>query len=319
MPRYAAIDVGTNTILLCVADWDGRRLDPVADRSIIARLGEGLEASGELREGAMARALEALAAHLDTARSAGSAAVAAIGTAALREARNADRFIAEAKGRLGIEIEVISGEEEARLAFLAVARGREEAGESAAGRRVVVDIGGGSTEFVQGEGRAVSALESLPVGSVRLTERCLHQDPVGREELAALRETVRRELARLAISPGPGGEMVGVAGTNTTLAAMKLRLARYDAAAIRRARLSRADLDALIGTLAERTVAERRALPGLEPGRADVILAGAVIAREALERFGLENMGVSDRGVRHGAIYRLAERAAARGGAAGGE
>lgn len=308
MPRYAAIDIGTNTVLLCVADWNGQRLDPVIDRSIIARLGEGLDASGELREAAMGRALDALARHVEESRAAGSVALAGVGTAALRDARNADRFIAEAKRRFGLEIEVITGEEEARLAFLAVARGREEEGAGGQGRRIVMDIGGGSTEFIQGEGRDVARLASLPLGSVRLTERCLRGDPVDPGSLASLRETVRRTLAGLEIEHGAGAELVGVAGTNTTLAAMKRRLARYDAGAIRRTRLGRGDLDAIIATLAGRTVAERRELPGLEPGRADVILAGAIIAREALARFDLDDMGVSDRGVRHGAIYRLAER-----------
>jgi exopolyphosphatase/guanosine-5'-triphosphate,3'-diphosphate pyrophosphatase len=256
----------------------------------------------------MARALDALGAHLEAARAEGCDAVIAVGTAALRDARNADRFLAEAKRRHGLEIEVIPGEEEARLAFLAVARGREEEGLGAAGPRVVMDIGGGSTEFIRGEGRTVSAVQSLPLGSVRFTERYIHGDPVRERELSALRGAVREALSGLRAAGGEGAGMVGVAGTNTTLAAMKLALRRYDAAAIRRTRLARSDLDALIQTLAERTVARRRELPGLEPGRADVILAGAVIAREALERLGLQDMGISDRGVRHGAIYRLAER-----------
>lgn len=308
MPRYAAIDIGTNTVLLCVAGWSGRRLEPLLDRSIIARLGEGLEASGVLREEAMARALEALDAHLEAARAEGCEVVAAIGTAALRDAGNADRFVAEAKRRFGLEIEVISGDEEARLAFMAVARGREEEGVAAAGRRLVMDIGGGSTEFIQGEGQSVRALRSLSLGSVRLTERFLRSDPVKPVELDALRRAVRESLAALPAGEGEGAEMVGVAGTNTTLAAMKRRLPQYDAEAIRKTRLTRVDLDALIETLAVRTVAERRQLPGLEPGRADVILAGTVIAREAMGHLGFEEMGVSDRGVRHGAIYRLLER-----------
>ena len=306
MPRYAAIDIGTNTVLLSVADHDGRRLHPVIGRSIIARLGQGLDASGTLRPEAIERAIEALGSHLAEARAAGALKTAVVGTAALREARNADRFLAEARRRFDIDVQVISGDEEARLAFLAVARDREERGDEGAGSPVVMDIGGGSTEFIIGRGATVEALHSLPIGSVRLTERFLAGDPVRPEEVEALRAHVRETLAALPVPSGEDLELTGVAGTNTTLAAMKAKILVYDAAALCRVRLSVADLDEQIRTLLALGIAERKKLPGLEPGRADVILAGAMIAREGLARFGVSTMAISDRGVRHGVIYGLA-------------
>jgi exopolyphosphatase/guanosine-5'-triphosphate,3'-diphosphate pyrophosphatase len=307
MPRLAAIDIGTNTLLLCVADSGPAGLQPLLDRSIIARLGEGLDATRTLRPAAIERSLAALARHLEEARAAGAARVAAVGTAVLREARDAERFLEEAKTRFGLEIEVISGEEEARLAFDAVARGLEEAGQDAPGPLLVLDIGGGSTEFILGEGRAVRFLQSLPVGSVRLTERFLPDDPVRPGQVDLLAGHIRSALAGLPGPPSGELEMVGVAGTHTTLAAMKLGLAAYDARAIRRTRLSAGDLERLVATLEARSVAERRRLAGLEPGRADVILAGAVIAREGLAHYRMASMAVSDRGVRHGVLYRMAE------------
>ena len=308
MPRLSAIDIGTNTVLLCVADLGPEGLRSLIDHPIISRLGEGLDGSGDLRPEAIERTIEALRHHLDAAREAGAPGVVAVGTAALREARNAGLFIEEVKRRLGLEVEVISGEEEARLAFEAVARALEEAHERLEGDLIVLDVGGGSTEFIQGAGRCTRSVRSLPVGSVRLTERFFPDDPVKPPQLKALISHVREAFAALPTPSGSGFRMVGVAGTNTTLAAMKLCLRAYDAEAIRRTRLTRGDLDTLVATLAARTTAQRRTLAGLEPGRADVILAGAVIAREGMTRMGARELHISDRGVRHGVIYRLAEK-----------
>jgi exopolyphosphatase/guanosine-5'-triphosphate,3'-diphosphate pyrophosphatase len=307
MPRLSAIDIGTNTVLLCVADHGPKGLRPVLDRAIISRLGEGLDGSGELQSGAIERTLDALRSHLDAARVAGASFGTVVATAALREARNAGRFLEEAERRLGVKVEVISGEEEARLSLEAVARGIEEAGERPEGELLVMDIGGGSTEFIRGTGRLPRSIQSLPVGSVRLTERFFPDDPVKPPQLRALAAHVREAFAALPAPRAGCFRMVGVAGTVTTLAAMNLRLRDYDPEAIRRARLTGEDLDLLIATLAGRTVKERCALPGLEPGRADVILAGGIIAREAMLRMGAAKLYVSDRGVRHGAIYLLAE------------
>ncbi len=306
MPRLAAIDIGTNTVLLCVADLGPAGLAPVADSAIISRLGQGLDRSGELHPDAIARTLAALDRHAAEAAAAGAARVAVVGTAALRRARNAGVFLDEAKRRLGLEVAVISGEEEARLAFEAVARSREEDG-AAAGRILVLDIGGGSTEVIAGEGRRLDWARSLDLGSVRLTERFLIDDPPPAPQRQALIAHVRTAFEGLPEPPGAGPmDLVGIAGTNTTLAAMKAGLRVYDAEAIRRTPITPSDLDELIGRLSRMPAAARLALPGLEPGREDVILAGAVIAREALARFRMAAMSVSDRGVRHGVIYRMA-------------
>jgi len=305
MPRLAAIDIGTNTVLLCVADRGPGGLAPVSDRAIISRLGQGLDRSADLHPDAIARTLAALERHAAEAAGSGAARVAAVGTAALRHARNAGVFLDEVKRRLGLEVAVISGEEEARLAFEAVARGREEEG-AAVRRLLVLDIGGGSTEVIAGEGRRLDWARSLDVGSVRLTERFLIDDPPLAPQFHALVAHARAAFATLPEPPGEGPiDLVGIAGTNTTLAAMKAGLEAYDAEAIRRTPLAPGDLDALIARLSRMPAAARLALPGLEPGREDVILAGAVIAREALARFRMAAMSVSDRGVRHGVIYRM--------------
>ena len=229
--------------------------------------------------------------------------MAAVTTEAVRKAANGGDFVARASAALapvGGRMDVIDGEREARLSWRAVGSSFP----SLVGPRTVVDIGGGSTELIVGE-REVEGVISLPIGSVRLTERLVAHDPPTAEEAARLVETIDGELVR---APMPRGALVGIAGTVTTLSAMAQRLDSYDATRVHGARLGRADVDALVAMLGRTPLADKRRTPGLEPKRADVIFAGAVILQRVMARAGADVCIVSDRGIRWGLIDELAAK-----------
>ncbi len=292
--RIAAIDVGTNTALLTIADGDR----PVVERAEIVRLGEGLDKSGRLKDEAIARTVAMVAEFADAIARHGCERVAAVTTEAVRKAANGGDFVARATAALapvGGRMEVIDGEREARLCWRAVAGSFP----SLRGPRTVLDIGGGSTELIVGE-HAVEGVVSLPIGSVRLTERIVAHDPPTTDEQARLVATVDEALGA---APPLRGALVGIAGTVTTLAAMAQRLDSYDATRVHGARLSRAGVDALVASLAATPLADKRRTPGLDPKRADVIYAGAVILARVMARAGADECIVSDRGIRWGLIY----------------
>jgi exopolyphosphatase/guanosine-5'-triphosphate,3'-diphosphate pyrophosphatase len=299
--RVAAIDCGTNTILLLVAEVGPDGVERVEDHAEIVRLGEGLDASGQLKPEAMQRALSALDRYVDRIRANGCAHVLGVGTEAIRRASNGHLFVNQATARLGTvggRFDVIDGEREARLSWRAVRAAFPELH----GPRTVLDIGGGSTELLVGE-RSVEEVVSLPIGSVRLTERILKHDPPTEEERAQLEQTVD---AALAAAPAPRGEVVGIAGTVTTLAAMALALDSYDPDRVHGSKLEREALKATTRALGATPVADRKRTPGLDPKRADVIYAGAVILERVLERAGASHCLVSDRGIRWGLVYEAA-------------
>ncbi len=302
--RLAAIDCGTNTVLLTIAEpaADGT-LRPIDERAEITRLGEGLAGSGRLLEAAIARTAAVFASYTAAIEAAGGARVLAVGTEALRRATNGAearaRFDAEL-ARVGGRLEIISGRREAELSDRAV-RGSFPA---LRGRRTVVDIGGGSTELVIGgeDASAIEGVVSLPIGSVVLTERCIRGDPPTPAEQAAVAAAVDDALAA-APALGDPGTVVGIAGTVTTYAAIALGLADYDAAKVHGSRLSRAALEREVERLGRTPLADRRRTPGLSPKRADVIYAGGVILSRILRRAGAEACLVSDRGIRWGLLY----------------
>ena len=313
-PAFATIDVGTNTTLLLVARARSGR--PIAEAEVLAeaaeitRLGRGIGGDGRLGAEGMARTLEALERYRTIADAHG-ATLAAIGTEALRRAPNAGALLDEARRRLGVAIEVIDGEREAALTFGAVATSFPA--ELAAGRALVVDIGGGSTELVASERGVVRFRCSLPVGSVRLHERHVRHDPATEAETAAITadvdaalDTARDAFARSEPDSGAIGLLVGVAGTVTTLGAMALDLASYDPALVHGSRLTRAALEAQIARLARSTQPERERMAGLDPKRADVILAGSLILQAIARRAGVGEVRISDRGIRWGLFYELA-------------
>ena len=297
--NLATIDIGTNTTLLLVA-----RTDPTVvaleERAEITRLGRGIGREGALDAEAIARTLAVLRDYAAAARGHG-ARIAAIGTEALRRAPNAAAFLTPAAEILGAEVEVIDGDREAALTFRAVL---ESFPRLRAGEIVVIDIGGGSTEIVLAADGEVRFRTSLPLGSVRLTEAHVRHDPPGRAEQDAIAHAVDEAIGALPFSPG-SATLVGVAGTVTSLAAMSLALASYDSARVHGHRLSRADLGREVARLATTTQAQREQIVGLDPRRADVIFAGAVILERIAAAAGAADILVSDRGIRWGLLYEL--------------
>jgi exopolyphosphatase/guanosine-5'-triphosphate,3'-diphosphate pyrophosphatase len=301
--RVAAIDIGTNTALLVIAERDADGgVRPVVERATITRLGEGVDRTRQLLDTATERTLACLRTYADLIREAGAERVAAVGTSALRDASGGQAFLARAEQILGVRPRVVAGDEEAELTFRGALSGLKVAGEV-----VVFDIGGGSTEIVVGHTGPPARLTwtvSLDVGSVRLFERRVKSDPPSAEELAAAQADVREALAALAPAP-KGATLVGVAGTVTTLAAIEKRMAVYEPATIHGSTLRKAAVEAELARLGRMRLEERRATPGLEPGRADVIVVGAVLVLEVLAWARADVLIASDRGVRWGLVEAL--------------
>jgi exopolyphosphatase / guanosine-5'-triphosphate,3'-diphosphate pyrophosphatase len=288
--RVGVVDLGTNSTRLLVADVDGERVDEVSRRTVITRLGEGVDERRKLLPLPVARVRNVLSDFRRELEELGAERVLAIGTSAIRDAENGEAFLGEIEWSYGFATRLLSGGEEAELTRLGVADGRPLADDT-----LVLDVGGGSTELITGAERT-----SVDVGSVRLTERHLRSDPPTREELEAAAQAVRDELP-----PLDPREAIGVAGTVTTLAA--LELGGYDPERVHGHRLARGALDALLARLASLPLVERRDLPGLEPERAPVIVGGAVVVREVLERYGLEGLEASERDLLHGAALEAAK------------
>ncbi|MCC6996641.1 MAG: Ppx/GppA family phosphatase [Deltaproteobacteria bacterium] len=301
-PR-ACVDIGTNTVLmLCAQRAEAGTVRVLVERGAVTRLGQGVEASGRLDEAAVARTLAALREQVAEARAAGATRVAAVGTQALREAANAQAFLGPAAELLGEPVEIVSGEREAELSRRAVLESFPEL--AAPGlSATLMDVGGGSTEFVVLRGGVAAFVRSLKLGSVRLTERLVRADPPTVDEVRALRRVVREAVAEVPFA----GTLVGIAGTLTTLAAVARGLASPEGALVHGVRLGRAEVEAVVARLAAMTVAQRRALAGMEAKRADVIVAGGCIVLGVLEASGASEVLVSDRGVRWGRWYELAD------------
>ena len=310
MTTLATIDIGTNTTLLLVARAiAGAGVEVLAERAEITRLGRGIGVSGALGAAGITATLDVLREYARIARAHG-ARIAAIGTEGLRRAPNAGAFLGPAREILGVDVEVIDGAREAALTFRAVVESFPRATGGPA-PLVVVDIGGGSTEIIVAERGQVTLRTSLPLGSVRLTERHIHGDPPPAGEIAAARAEIDATLdAQVgpALAPGEGGDsaaptLIGVAGTVTSLAAMAQDLASYDPIRVHGYTLSRDALDAQIARLSIATQGEREAMAGLDPRRADVILAGALILRAIATRARANAVVASDRGIRWGLLY----------------
>jgi exopolyphosphatase/guanosine-5'-triphosphate,3'-diphosphate pyrophosphatase len=308
----AGIDIGTNTLRLLIADTNGSSLRELHGDRRITRLGRGLDRSGVLSRDVREASLAVLSEFAAEIKRRGAEAVSAVGTSALRNARNADEFIADVRARTGIAVDVISGEEEARLTLLGVAAaiGRPGGEDGGPGPALVVDIGGGSTEVIVARGTAHPGIASLRLGAVYLTERFICHDPPTEAEVAALRAAVREELTNagdtLVGEPDHRpGQCIGTAGTITTLAAVDQALPHYDPSKINGYALSASSISRIVEGLAAATLAERRSITGLERGREDIILAGAIVAQEIMGRWGYDRMLVSDWGLREGTVLDL--------------
>jgi len=302
--RVAAIDIGTNSVLLLIAEQRGHELVALAERAVITRLGRGVDATRKLDPAAAELTLACLAQYASEIERAGATRVAAVGTSAMRDATGGEAFQARATELLGVAPRVISGDEEAQLTFSGALTGI-----ALEGPVIVFDLGGGSTEVIRGNAGVSPTVEqaaSLDVGSVRLTERHVSCDPPSPDELAAVRRDTRDALATLGAGWARSSRLVGVAGTVTTLAACALKVVPYDANRIHGARLTADAVAHTTATLARVPLAERRAVPAVDPSRADVIVAGGIIVEEILDWAGASELWVSDRGVRWGLAKRLA-------------
>lgn len=297
--RVATIDIGTNTITFLVAEVGSDGLRSVCDEAIITRLGEGVDRTGTLAPQAIDRTIAALRSCANRAAALHVARIAAVSTQAAREARNGDAFLQRARAVLGEDVEIIDGAREANLSWRATASAFPL---HPGARRTVLDIGGGSTEVIVG-GAAPERIASVRIGSVRMTERHLAHDPPTLAERNSMIAAIDRALDE---APAPEGELVGIAGTVTTLCATHFALDSYDGARVHGCRMRRAEVDALVERLAAATVADRRTMPGLDPRRADVIFAGATILARVMARANIDEVLVSDRGVRWGLAEELA-------------
>ncbi len=294
----AVIDIGTNTLLLLIVD---DQCKAVVDLCRFGRLGKGLDASGRLAADAITASLEICREYRAVLDAHGIAAPSVIGTQALREATNASDFVEPAERILGAPIEIIAGPREAELAFLSVARTFPEL---AGSPYLVVDVGGGSTELITTDGTHVVSAVSIPIGAVRLSERHLTSDPPTTAELAALDADIDAHLARLPLPTGV--PVVGTAGTATTFASVALQLEAYDPDAVTGFRLTPEDVTDLAGRITRATVAQRRAMPGMEAQRADVIAGGVAIYVRIMQRVNSPVMITCDRGIRWGLAFTLA-------------
>jgi exopolyphosphatase/guanosine-5'-triphosphate,3'-diphosphate pyrophosphatase len=283
--RVAAIDIGTNTIRLLVADVVGDALVAIERRAVVVGLGRGVDATRRISAEAMERAV----ARLEEFRVVAGPVdrIGAVATSATRDADNAAGFIAAAEAAIGARVRVIGGEEEAALSFAGAVRGIPGPAPT-----LVIDPGGGSTEFVLGDEAPVAAT-SVDIGSVRLTERLLPERPASAERIAAAAGAVADMFGAIDLGGEPA-RAIGVAGTYTAIAAIHLGLERYDGAAVHGTVMTVADLDGIVARLAPLTLADTDAIPSLEEGRAPVLLGGAIVAAEAVRRSGLAEVTISE-------------------------
>jgi exopolyphosphatase/guanosine-5'-triphosphate,3'-diphosphate pyrophosphatase len=300
----AAIDIGTNTTRLIVAEVSGSSLEELERQTTITRLGEGVDKSGVLSPEGIERVHEAIAGYIETADELRAVRVLAIATSAVRDASNGDEFMRGLESRFGLAVRLLSGNEEALLAFRGATYGR-----TLEDCVLVVDIGGGSTELVLGDASGPSFHVSLDVGAVRLTERYLHSDPPTPAELEHCGQAVRELLVDrvpLEILQTPRSA-IGNAGTITTLAALDQDLPAYDRDLVHGYSIGRHAVHEQLARLASLPLSERRQVPALEPDRAPVVVAGTVVCRELLDAFSLESIEASELDILDGAALLAAE------------
>ncbi len=311
MAVYAAIDIGTNTLRLLIAEAVGSdHFTILHQEQTVARLGEGLMPSRLLQDAPSRRSLAVLRGFAEMARRFNALHVAAVATSAVREASNREEFVAAALRESGLTVRVIDGNEEARLTLLGVRHGLR----FGSSRVLVMDIGGGSTEFILTRGETIEAMVSTGLGVVKLTEAHLNSDPPTPGELEAIEQVVTDRLRRLRVELPDleGTALIGTAGTPTTLAAMDLGLTVYSPARVNGHRLSMIRTRQLLHALATRPLAERREIPLLEPGRADVIIAGTALLLTVMGVLAYDEFVVSDSGLREGILLDLLRQHAPR-------
>ena len=297
MTRVASVDLGTNSTRLLVADVENDRLEEIARRLTITRLGEGVDERRKLLPLPITRVRNCLTDYRRELESLGAERTLAIATSAVRDAENGEAFLGEIEWSYGFTTRLLEGDEEAALMYRGVTAGRPPLEDT-----LLVDIGGGSTELVLGTNGGPVASTSLDVGCVRVTERFLATDPPAPTELAAAAAHVRSLLPAY-----EAGAAIGVAGTVTTLATLDLGLPEYDPERTHGHRVALASVERELERLAALTLEERTNVSGIEPGRAPVIVAGIVVLRELMRAYELDEIEVSERDILHGAAFAAAE------------
>jgi exopolyphosphatase / guanosine-5'-triphosphate,3'-diphosphate pyrophosphatase len=299
--RVAAVDLGTNSTRLLVADVEGNTITTVAKRLRITRLGEGVDERRRLLPLPIARVRNCLTDYRRELESLRAERTLLVATSAVRDAENGEAFLGEIEWSYGFVTRLLSGDEEAALTFRGATHERR-----LSGRTLILDIGGGSTELILGGPNGVELAESLDIGSVRLTERCLPSDPPSSLELAACAGVARDMLAQRFPGELQVEAAIGVAGTITTLAALDLDLPAYDPERVHGHRLRAAGIEHQLERLAAMPLERRRQVPALEPERAPVIVAGAIILRETLAYLGLPEIEASEHDLLYGAAFEAA-------------
>ena len=302
MKRVAIIDIGTNSIKFFVGErMEDGTIKTIIDKDDIAQLGEGLRETGVINPEALERNAQSVAAFAKEAQEAGAEKIVSVGTMALRTAKNSADFVARVKELCGVEVQIIPGEEEARLSYLAVLSGLplEEGGEL-----VIFDTGGGSTEFIFGEGTTLKNRFSVNLGALIITENFFADDPVKEGSVDAAVAYIDEEFAKAGVVGKPI-QVVGMGGTVTSMGAVKHKMVKYNPDIIQGSTLTKEDVQEQVDTYAARTVEQRRELPGLQPKRAGTILAGACILKDILARLDAPQLTISDRGLRHGLAFDL--------------
>ncbi|HET6848830.1 MAG TPA: Ppx/GppA phosphatase family protein [Gaiellales bacterium] len=290
--RLAALDIGSNSTRLLVADADCERLEEVERLLTITRLGDGVDASGRLAEDAMQRVARCVGRYAERASELGAERPLAVATSAVRDAANGRDFLARLERDHGVRTRLLAGEDEARLTLRGVASGR-----AMEGPVVVCDIGGGSTELIAGTGDDVRFAISLDMGCVRLSERHLRDDPPTAEQV----EAVREEVTKLLPDDVPPGDLIGVAGTITTLATIDLDLEEEVPELVDGHVLEQPTVEAELARLAGLPLEQRRSVRGLMPERAPTIVAGAAILAQLMAELEVQRLSVSERDILHGA------------------
>lgn len=295
--RYASIDIGTNTILMLIGDVDGELgLIPINDFYSVPRIGKSVSSAGILTRESIDRATGVLTGYRNTAREYGVERIVASATSAVRDAENRDEFINAVKSACGIDVEVIDGTVEARLGFVGAVSGEKVRSP----RSLVIDVGGGSTEFSYGTGIEPEVFRSLNVGAVRVTEMFFEHNPPLDDELRNATRFVGDALDGFPFAEISAERVFAVAGTPTTIALIYQKKYEFDPAAVNNYRMSGRALDEVFNLIKTKTPKEIGKLTSAAEGREDVLLAGALILRESLRRAGVSEFLVTDRGLRHG-------------------
>lgn len=301
MDPLAVIDIGSNSVkfYLCKKNVDGN-IQTLADKNNITRLGENLLKTGRIGEAALERNARAVAEFAAEARKNGAGNITAVGTMALRSAGNSEAFIRRTKELADVDVKIISGEEEARLSYLAVLSGMAVP----EGETVVFDTGGGSTEFIFGEKGQVSKRFSVNLGALRITEKYFNDDPVREGSVEEALNEIDEEFAKACVAGHPAA-VIGIGGAVTGMGAVKYRMEQYRSGSLQGTVLGREDIEEQIAAYRRMTIAQRRQIPGLQPKRADIILAGACILKTVIRRLNVNQLTISVKGLRHGLAYEL--------------